>query len=336
MDSIRWSDLRALVNLARGTVTINEVRGELRRLASLHERADRVNKLIRADVVATKTWVDDKIYRAIAGSPPMARPTPIRPTGRLGTADSMEKQAGSRTSMARKHYVPATSLSAAKRQKTVDRIAKLNKLRPGSSFQTTPEDKQIMDSFINWLGKKDAGALEDASGARGQQVIEQALKQSGEAHLKAIEEDQTRKAAALSQLLSLQQSHSGAIGDDLVTVIRKLEARVKASQEDLDNAEKDTVAHIQFLEKLSESIETAKSNAARLKQGSENLSKDVEAIKKKANISSTANMFFKFGLDHTIEALEADFGDVKDWIEQKITAEGQHVDGLASNSSQHV
>ncbi|RSL57034.1 hypothetical protein CEP53_006626 [Fusarium sp. AF-6] len=169
--------------------------------------------------------------------------------------------------------------------------------------------------------------MEDAFGARGQQVIEQALKQSAEARLKAIKEDQTKEAAVLSQLLSLQQSHSGVIGDELMMVIQRMEARVKASQEDLDKAQKDTATRAQSLEKLSESIKTANSNAARLKQESEHLSWDVEELKKKANMFSTVNMFFNFGLNHVIEALEEDFGDMKDWIEQKIAAEGLDIRG---------
>ncbi|RTE77941.1 hypothetical protein BHE90_007569 [Fusarium euwallaceae] len=394
-------DLRALVNLARGTVTIKQVCGELQRLASLPEPAGRVDKLMRVDVVATKTWVTEKIERAIAGSPepsgknededgncspvrdtvtdqtvsgdkfrtsplgPEVEPivggedeldegheersigpngqagekqpggdddeafnpeTPVRPVGRRGTPKSMEKQASSSTSMTRKRSVPATSPSAAKRQKTVNGTVTLNKLQPGSGFQTTPEDEQarIMDSFTDWLGKK---TTEDGFGARGQQVIEQALKQSAEARLKAIKEDQTKEAAALSQLLSLQQSHSGVIGDELMMVIQRMEARVKASQEDLDKAQKDTATRAQSLEKLSESIKMADSNAARLKQESEHLSWDVEEMKKRANMFSTVNMFFNFGLNHVIEALEEDFGDMKDWIEQKIAAEGLDVRG---------
>ncbi|RSL57033.1 hypothetical protein CEP53_006627 [Fusarium sp. AF-6] len=231
-------DLRALVNLARGTVTIKQVRGELQRLASLPEPVGRVDKLMRVDVVATKTWVADQIERAVAGPPepsdknededgnsspvrdtvadetvssdksctcpirPEVEPivggdnkldedhemhpvspnsqasdkqpgknddetlspeTPVRPAGRRGTPKSMEKQASSSTSMTRKHSVPATSPSAAKRQKTVNGIATLNKLQPGSGFQTTPEGEQarvslhIMGSFTDWLGKKTTG-----------------------------------------------------------------------------------------------------------------------------------------------------------------------------------
>ncbi|EEU33584.1 uncharacterized protein NECHADRAFT_88535 [Fusarium vanettenii 77-13-4] len=416
-------DIRALVNLARGTVTINQVRGELQRLAGLHERTDRVNKLMKADVVATKTWVAEKIKRAETESPepsdkdedkdgntshrenttaddtsvgdqpvisppdaeagPIvgggkeneqgheeyhARPndepigkqvqmnaddqylntqTPIRPIGDIDTTKSMEKQVNSGMAVARKHSLPATSpLSAAKRQKTVNGIAKLNKLQPRSSFQTNAEDEQIMDSFTMWLNKKATDfatlsensrvrrgsiemrykeAMEEASGARGQQVTEQGLKQSAEARLKAIKEDQTKETAALAQLLSLQQSHSGVIGDDLTAVIKKMEAKIKTSKEDLENAEKDTAARVRFLDKLSKSIETADNNAARLKQESEHLSRDLDEVKKKVNLSSTANMFFKYGLDRTIEALEEDFGDMKDWVERKIAGESRNI-----------
>lgn len=62
-------DFRALINLARGTVTITQVRNELQRLAGLHERSDRVNKLMKADIVATKTWVAEKIEHAETRSP---------------------------------------------------------------------------------------------------------------------------------------------------------------------------------------------------------------------------------------------------------------------------
>jgi archaellum component FlaC len=203
-----------------------------------------------------------------------------------------------------------------------------------------------MDSFTTWLGKKATHfaslsensrvqrdsidmryqeAMEEASGARGQQVTEQGLKQSAEDRLKAIKEDQTKEAAALAQLLSLQQSHSGVIGDDLTAVIQKMEAKIKTSKDDFEKAERDTAARTQCLEKLSKSIETADNNAARLKQESEHLSRDLDEMKKKVNLSSTANMFFKFGLDRTIEALEEDFGDMKDWIERKIAGEGRNV-----------
>ncbi|KAI8648479.1 hypothetical protein LRP88_02227 [Fusarium phalaenopsidis] len=415
-------DLRALVNLARGTVTINQVRGELQRLAGLHERADRVNKLMKVDIVATKTWVAEKIDRAITGSPepsdkdenedgntspgedtaaddtssgdksvisppgveaglivdghqeheegdeehhvgahdePIGKQvgknaddqtldpqTPIRPIGNNGTAESMEKQVNSGMAMTRKHSLSVTSPSAAKRQRILNGITKLNKFQPGCGFKTTPEDGQIMDSFTTWLGKKATHfatlsenlrvqwdsidmryqeAMEEASGARGQQVTEQGLKKSAEARLKATKEDQTKEAAALAQLLSLQQSHSGVIGDDLTAVIQKMEAKIKTSKEDFEKAEKDTAARTQCLEKLSKSIETADNNAARLKQESENLSRDLDEMKKKVNLSSTANMFFKFGLDRTIEAMEEDFGDMKDWIERKIAGEGRNV-----------
>ncbi|RMJ19148.1 hypothetical protein CDV36_001229 [Fusarium kuroshium] len=215
-------DLRALVNLARGTVTIKQVSGELQRLASLPEPVGRVDKLMRVDVVATKTWVADQIERAVAGPPepsdknededgnsspvrdtvadetvssdksctchirPEVEPivggedeldegheersvspnsqagekqpggdddeafnpeTPVRPVGRRGTPKSMEKQASSSTSMTRKRSVPATSPSAAKRQKTVNGTVTLNKLQPGSGFQTTPEDEQARVSL---------------------------------------------------------------------------------------------------------------------------------------------------------------------------------------------
>ncbi|KAJ3455987.1 hypothetical protein MRS44_017469 [Fusarium solani] len=415
-------DLRALVNLARGTVTINQVRGELQRLAGLHERADRVNKLMKVDIVSTKTWVAEKIDRAIAGSPEpsdkdenedgntspgedtaaddtslgdksvispsgveagsivdghqeheegyeehhvdahdeligkqvgknaddqaLDPQTLTRRIGDNGITESMVNQVNAGMAMTRKHSLPATSPSAAKRQKMVNGIAKLNKLQPGFGFKTTPEDEQIMDSFTTWLGKKATHfatlsensrvqrdsidmryqeAMEEASGTRGQQVTEQGLKQSAEDRLKAIKEDQTKEAAALAQLLSLQQSHSGVIGDDLTAVIQKMEAKIKTSKDDFEKAERDTAARTQCLEKLSKSVETADNNAARLKQESEHLSRDLDEMKKKVNLSSTANMFFKFGLDRTIEALEEDFGDMKDWIERKIAGEGRNV-----------
>lgn len=162
---------------------------------------------------------------------------------------------------------------------------------------------------------------EEASGARSQQVTEQGPKQSAEARLKAIKEDQTKEAVALAQLLSLQQSHSRVIGDDLTAVITKMEAKIKISKEDPENAEKDTAARVHFLDKLRKTIETADNNAARLKQESEHVSRDLDEAKKKVNLSSTANMVFKYGLDRTIEALEEDFGDMKVWIERKIAGE---------------
>lgn len=194
--------------------------------------------------------------------------------------------------------------------------------KKATDFATLSENSRVRRGSIEMRYKE---AMEEASGARGQQVTEQGLKQSAEARLKAIKEDQTKETAALAQLLSLQQSHSGVIGDDLTAVIKKMEAKIKTSKEDLENAEKDTAARVRFLDKLSKSIETADNNAARLKQESEHLSRDLDEVKKKVNLSSTANMFFKYGLDRTIEALEEDFGDMKDWIERKIAGESRNI-----------
>lgn len=223
--------------------------------------------------------------------------------------------------------------------------------------RTNPGREQIMDNFANWLCQKAADfarlskdlraqqdtidmrhreAVEDASRARGQQVTEKDLKQSAEARLEAIKEDQIKEAAALDQLLGLQRAHGGVIGNDLKAVIEKMEAKMNTTHKGFGEAEKDTAAHTQHLDKLNEAIEKADSDATRLKQESEHLSKEVNEMKKMANLSSTANMFFKFGLGRTIEALEENFGDMKDWIERKIAAEGQNVDDLDSNSSQHV
>ncbi|KAF4465981.1 hypothetical protein FALBO_7174 [Fusarium albosuccineum] len=225
-------------------------------------------------------------------------------------------------------------------------------LRPvlGSDSPDSLTDKPVTDIFARWQEAKveiftflliNRRILQGISStqcelatatAQAAKCEQNELKTVVEECLERIKKSQAENSVAQEQLLKLRHVHSGVLGGDLNDAIQKS----KTTEKELAKAEKDAKAYTQALDKHTQDAESAEADVARLKKNHQGISRDVSETERAVRVLSTVNMFFKFGLDRAVVALEEDFGDMKAWIEGKIAAGGGDGGSAASGGDQDV